>query len=58
MVIFKDDQNEVDDVQCENFNYYEVAGRGIETSFDVIVTYREKPEKEIRLSKFLAKPKK
>lgn len=42
MVIFKDDQNEVDDVQCENFNYYEVAGRGIETSFDVIVTYREK----------------
>ncbi|MDD4243722.1 MAG: hypothetical protein PHG08_05360 [Bacilli bacterium] len=42
MVIFKDDQNEIEDVGCDNFNYYEVAGRGIETSFDVIVNYHEK----------------
>lgn len=41
VVVFKDNDYEIEAVNSDNFEFYEVAGRGIETEFEIVVLYHK-----------------
>ncbi len=38
-VVFTKENIEIEDIEIDNFEYYEVVGRGIEASFNINITY-------------------
>lgn len=45
-IVFSKENPIIDEINIENFEYYEVAGRGIESSFDLVVEYEVNDKEE------------